>query len=130
MAAHLIFFAFMYFIFAGLRSAGDLGRGGNDKFKGIGLVCISERLVKVLFLSREQKKQPLWLVLAQILNLLSLPFLPWRANFHHTEILLRYQFAVFFGTCIFMVVDSCVAAWRDTHGPVYHYDPNWREKKK
>ncbi|MCL1953035.1 MAG: hypothetical protein FWF60_09440 [Oscillospiraceae bacterium] len=115
----LIFFALMYGLFAIMRWYGHSSKGrGDGKFESNVLVRIPRWLSVVLFLSRKKKKQPLWLVLPQILNFFVLPFLPWghlaesfNTDFYHKSIPFYCQCAIFFVFVIFMLIDDFIF-WR------------------
>jgi len=131
----LIIFAVMYGMIATLRWGGHPNHDG--KFESNALVRVPRWLGMVLFLSRKGKKQPLWLVLPQILNLLVLPFLPWNrlaesinAGFYYKTIPFYCQCAAFAGFFIFMVMDEFIFWWHGKYGQCDYYDSDWRGKKK
>ena len=133
----LIIFVAMYILFAITRWLGHSSKRSDGKFESNVLVRIPGWLSMVLFLSRKKKKQPLWLVLPQILNFLLLPFLPWSrlaesiyADFYYKSIPFYCQCAIFAGFAIFMLIDDFIFWWRGKYGQCDYYDPDWREKKK
>jgi hypothetical protein len=120
----LIFFALMYSLFAIMRWYGHSSMGrGDGTFESNVLVRIPCWLSVVLFLSRKKKKQPLWLVLPQILSFLVLPFLPWSrlaesiyTDFYHKSIPFYCQCAIFSVFVIFMLIDDFIFWRRGKYG--------------